>query len=681
MPETLIPELPATPDPDAPASASANLAVQRLAAGESAALAIPLHLDRAQSNGERLEIPVSIASEAIIDDPWLGPVKWSMDASAVDLSRASAHGIPVLEMHERDLPIGRVFGPRVENGRLIGTLRFSRSDKGQKIYADCVDGILTDTSVGAIITAVREESSHLVAIRWQPREVSLVDTGADPSVGVFRQQAAPAPVAPLEFSPAQLADIRLAVAEALPALQRASLEPHSAVAQSAMADHAASAVHTLTEQSIMSESPNKAAASAPDSASHVEMGVNRAAENTKAIMQLAEFVHQKHPEMGIMRLAEECATFERPFEEFRAQTWEMLRSHQAANPKIAAAQPDLGLSAKETRSFSIVRAALAQLTGDWKRAGFELECSRAIAEDLGKAPRGFFVPTEVQRQMGAQSLQRTQSVGDPTAGGFIVSQDYRGDLFVEALRAQSVAMMAGVRSMPGLVGNVTIPVQTGSATFGWIQEGVDGSSSALSFGAINMAPRTIAGAVPMTRRLLMQSSPAIEQLVRQDLITGAALALDDAILEGSGHSGVPLGISNHPSINTSTITSATTPDWDEMVEFETTVATDNALGGRLAFITTPAIRGILKTKSKDTGSGLFVLEGGEVNGYPVYVSTQLATSAILFGDWTQIMVGFWGVLDVKADESTLAASGGLVLRAFQDADVAIRHAVAFCKNV
>jgi len=123
----------------------------------------------------------------------------------------------------------------------------------------------------------------------------------------------------------------------------------------------------------------------------------------------------------------------------------------------------------------------------------------------------------VQRQMGAVSLQR-QSVGDPTAGGFIVAQDYRGDLFVEALRAQSVAMQAGVRTLPGLQGNVTIPVQTGSATFSWIQEGANGVDSNLTFGAINLAPRTISGAVPMTRRLLAQSSPAIEQLVRMDLV-------------------------------------------------------------------------------------------------------------------------------------------------------------------
>ena len=635
---------------------SRALALDRLRQTGASPLSIPLILDRAAADPDKLEVMVSIASDAIVDDARLGPVMLSMDPQAVNLDTARERGIPVLEMHERDLPVGRVFRPRIEDGRLVGTLRFSRTEKGQKLYLDCVDGIITDTSVGAIITAVREEPSHLVAIRWTPREVSLVDTGADQSVGINRKaDNAPA----TDALPTSLYELARAIKESFHQPADTAINPQK--------------VTTMSE-------PHQAAETAQGSAQTISIGVDRSAENTKAIMGLAEYIHARHPEMNVMRLAEDFGQFDRPFEDFKREAWEMLRKHQELNPKSAAPTPEIGLSDKEQKQFSIVRAALAQLTGDWKKAGFELECSRAISENLGRAPRGFYVPSEVQRNMGAMSLQRTQSVGDPTLGGFIVSQDYRGDLFVEALRAQSVAMMAGVRTMPGLQGNVTIPVQTGSASFGWIAEGVDGTASNLTFSAINMAPRTVAGAVPMTRRLLMQSSPAIEQLVRQDLVTGAALALDDAILEGNGHSGVPLGIANHPSINTVTVTSATSPDWDEMVEFETKVAEDNALNGSLRFITTPGIRGILKTKSKDTGSGLFVLEGNEVNGYPLMVSNQLTANAILFGDWSQIMVGFWGVLDIKADESTLAASGGLVLRAFQDVDVAIRHAVAFAKN-
>ncbi len=615
-----------------------NVATQPSPA-EPSHLAIPLTLTRAEANGETMEIPCSFASDAIIDDPWLGAVQLSMDPTAIDLSEALTRGIPVMEMHERDLPVARVRDVRLEGGRLLGTIRFSRSDKGKKLYLDCVDGILTDTSVGASISAVREEANHLIALRWKPNEVSLVDRGADANVGINRRHANHNPVSP-------------------PVAPEAAPIPQ--------------------EDNAMADQPKSAEIQVSASATPPATGISRAAEQDQAIMGLAEYIHARHPDTEIMRMAEDFSQFGRGFEEFRNEAWKIIkRAQELAPPVQAAPQPDIGLSQGEAKQFSIVRAALAQLTGDWKKAGFELECSRAIADQLGKAPRGFFVPAEVQRQMGAMSLQR-QSVGDPTAGGFIVSQDYRGDLFVEALRAQSVAMQAGVRTLPGLVGNVTIPVQTGSATFSWIQEGGNGTDSNLTFGAINLAPRTISGAVPMTRRLLAQSSPSIEMLVRQDLVKGAALALDAAILEGSGHSGVPLGITNHASINTTAISTDASPTWAEMVSFEQEVSSDNAMGSSMAYITTPAIVGHCKTTSKDTGSGLMIQVGDSINGYRVYTTTQLTTSRIIFGDWSQVLVGLWGVLDIKADESTLAASGGLVLRAFQDADVGIRHAVAFC---
>ncbi|MFZ1538216.1 MAG: hypothetical protein WAT23_12625, partial [Chromatiaceae bacterium] len=353
-------------------------------------LAIPLTLTRAEANAETMEIPCSFASDAILDDPWLGKVQLSMDPTAVDLDEAIARGIPVMEMHERDLPVGRVRDVRLESNRLLGTIRFSRSDKGKKLYLDCVDGILTDTSVGASISAVREEANHLIALRWKPNEVSLVDRGADSGVGINRRH------------------------------------PHSVPPPAALP-----AVPSPQEDHPMADQPKSAEAQVSAAATPPATGINRAAEQDQAIMGLAEYINKRHPETEIMRLAEDFSQFGRGFEEFRSEAWGIVKRAQELAPKQAAPQPDLGLNAKETRQFSIVRAALAQLTGDWQKAGFELECSRAIADQLGKAPRGFFVPAEVQRQMGAVSLQR-QSVGDPTGGGFIVAQDYRGDLFVEA---------------------------------------------------------------------------------------------------------------------------------------------------------------------------------------------------------------------------------------------------------
>jgi HK97 family phage major capsid protein len=345
----------------------------------------------------------------------------------------------------------------------------------------------------------------------------------------------------------------------------------------------------------------------------------------------------------------------------------MLSEHQSKQPAVSA-PAELGLTRQEAQQFSIVRAVNAYQTNNWTKAGFERDCSRAVAERLGRDARGFYVPLEVQR---------TMSVGDASTGGYLVGDTHRADLFIEALRARSIGMQAGVRMLDGLVGNVNVPKHTGNATFYWLSEGEDVTTSDVTVGQISMRPRTVAGAVPMTRRLMMQSSPSVEQLVREDLMTGAALAIDRAIFEGDGVK-EPLGIFNHADINTVAVATDGSPTWLEALDFEGEVETDNALAGSLNWVTTPTVKANMKGTSKDTGSGQFVCsENNIANGYPVLVSTQLASNRLGFGDWSQIIVGMWGVLDVKPDEAALAASGGLVLRVFQDADVGIRHAQAF----
>lgn len=587
------------------------------------ACAIPLTIDRLAGNAEALELPVSFASERIIDDPWSGPLRLSLDPTHVDLRQAAERGIPVRVMHERGLPPARVVDVRIEGDKLRGTMRFSQSVRGRELYRDAADGILTDTSVGAVIYEVREEPDHLVATRWRPREVSLVDEGADQSVGLNR--AAP------HLIPTSI--------PAAPAAKPQEDLPMPAENLEQIAETQRSAAATASE---------------------------RPREEIN-IRELAAYAHKRAPELGVDRMADDAIAFGRPFEEFRAQVWQLLSARQAQQP-AAATPAELGLTPQETREFSIVRAARAYLARDWKGAGFELECSRAVAERLGREAKGFFVPLEVQRTMTA---------GNAAAGGYLVGTEHRADMFIEALRASAIAFRAGVRTLPGLVGNVSIPKQTSNATFAWIAEGADVALTDLALGAVTLTPRTISGGVPMTRKLLQQSSPAVEMLVREDLIRGAAMAIDDAVFEGSGSAGQPLGIANHGDINTVAVSTDGTPTWAEVVGFESAVAADDALGGSLAYVTTPTVRGNMKVTSKDTGSGLFVASGNEANGYPVLTSTRLTANALLFGDWSQIIVGFWGVLDVKPDEATLAASGGLILRAFQDCDVAIRHAQAF----
>jgi HK97 family phage major capsid protein len=50
---------------------------------------------------------------------------------------------------------------------------------------------------------------------------------------------------------------------------------------------------------------------------------------------------------------------------------------------------------------------------------------------------------------------------------------------------------------------------------------------------------------------------------------------------------------------------------------------------------------------------------------------------MLFGNFSDLIIGQWGVLDVLVDPYTLGTSGGIRIRVIQDVDVAIRHAESF----
>jgi HK97 family phage major capsid protein len=177
---------------------------------------------------------------------------------------------------------------------------------------------------------------------------------------------------------------------------------------------------------------------------------------------------------------------------------------------------------------------------------------------------------------------------------------------------------------------------------------------------------------------MLQSSLDVENLIRDDLAKSMAIAIDDGALEGSGSSGNPTGITNTSGINTVSLSSAAAPTFAEMVSIETAVAVDNALVGDLAYIINPTNFGTLKTTAKDSGSGLFVAENGQVNGYPVVVSNQLTANNYVFGNFNDLLIGFFGGLDITVDPFTNSTSGTVRIVALQSVDVAVRHAVSFC---
>jgi HK97 family phage major capsid protein len=195
-----------------------------------------------------------------------------------------------------------------------------------------------------------------------------------------------------------------------------------------------------------------------------------------------------------------------------------------------------------------------------------------------------------------------------------------------------------------------------------------------------MSPKGLAAFTDYSRRLLLQSSIDVENMIRNDFARIMALEADRAGLYGTGGANQPLGLLNTTGIGTQTITGTGT--FAEYIGMETDIGVDNADAGALRYIVNAATRGGLKSTEKATGTAQFVYERmngqDEINGYPVITSNQLQSNDCVFGDFSQMVMGFWSGLDLMVDPYAGATAGNVRIIAMQDMDIAVRQPTAFC---
>jgi HK97 family phage major capsid protein len=397
------------------------------------------------------------------------------------------------------------------------------------------------------------------------------------------------------------------------------------------------------------------------------------AEARKAAQRNAAQIVELGAKHSRSDLAQKAIAEGRSIEEFRGELLDVIGSTRALEEK------EIGMSKREVKRFSLLRAihALANPTDRraQEAAAFEFECSQAAAKAYGRTAQGILLPAEVLR-----NWKRDLNSSDEAA---LFTDDFRGGDFIDALRNASSVMQAGATMLSGLSGDVKIPKKTGVASTGWISsEGGAASESEMTVGSVSMTPKTLGAFTDITRQLMIQSSLDVEALVRDDLAQSIALAIDLGALAGSGSSGQPTGIKNTGGINVVDFGAAPDliPTYAQVVELETKVREDNALGNGGAYIANATMYGALKSVEKAANTAQFVVEpGGTMNGYRTVVSNQVASGDLYFGDFrNNLLIGMFGGLDIVVDPYTASTSGTVRIAALQSCDVAVRHATAFC---
>ena len=409
---------------------------------------------------------------------------------------------------------------------------------------------------------------------------------------------------------------------------------------------------------------------------------------------------------GQVELAEKCIDEGATVAEFNKRLLDALPGAKAPaqlNSPEARDDKNIGLSNREMNDFSFVRLIRAQAFGGkqpqfLKDAAFELEACRTAEEDYeGKRLGGFVIPTdmlahnrrdlvhnqrivdELTKRIASHPMYAQRVLTEGVAGASTIAEDLLSGSFIDLLRNSQVLTALGVTRMPGLQGDVAIPRQATEGTAFWLAtDETDITESTPTLDQVTLVPRNVGAMEIYTRQLLMQSSVAIEALIRSDIATTLAIEIDRAGLYGSGASGQPTGVANTSGIGAPGSFTGPVPTYAEVVEFESTVAASNALMGNLAYLVEPPMRGSLKTTEKATDTAVFVWEpGNTINGYRTEVSNQVVSGDVFFANWSDLLQGEWGGLEVLADPFTLGARFNVRIIAIWTTDFAVRHPESF----
>lgn len=623
-------------------------------------------LERAQADDE--EISLAISSEAPYER-WFGIEILGHKASEVDLSRLADGRHPLLINHDADRQVGVIAAAEIGEDRVLrGRARMSKSKLGQEIRQDIKDGIRTLVSVGYMVDQMVELEKAADGSLTEKRALTWAEFEAEQRAlhgDNFYRAAVPAARAKGEEPPVFRVTKWTPFEASLVAVPADTTVGVGRSAEKAEVKQQRNPQITLKEHPMTEKVEKK-----PD-----ELERDRVTGIVALAEAYSKYVGQKDVADAIRN--------GRSVEQFKDV---VLQKMESSHTDTSAMQ--IGMSKKEAQRYSLGRALVAAVTGDWSKAGLERECSQALEKMWGRSPEGFFMPYDIFR--------RDFNVGTTTEAGNLVATDMRGDLYVDALRNAMVLAGLGLRILPGLTSNIDLPRKASVTSVARLTEIGSASETQPLTAKVTLSPKRVGGYVEVSKQALIQSSMSLESMIRDDLLMSAAVELEDQILNGNGTSPNILGIRNYTTIGSTTAgANGAAPTWANFVDLESACANSNAEPDRLAgYVSNTKTRG--KLKQTQMGTNLpFIWQNGStpVNGYRFAVtnnvpsnltkgtSITVCSAAIFSSDWSMGVAGLFGAPDVVVDPYSKADTGQVKITLNQFSDFGIRQPAAFAKIV
>lgn len=662
---------------------------------------------------EARTVELSFSSETAVER-WWGREVLSHDAGCADLVRINSGGC-LLWGHDPDDVLGvveRAWIGADRKGRAL--VRFGKDVRGEWAMQQVIDKIVRNVSfmytaddyVAEVGDPDRYSSDDVYTARtWCVYEISLLSIPADYSVGVGRSADPPqsrvhvdvrvrgSPAAP----PAASAGDRT---EATPP---ATPPESSSLGEEPMRNFRTTRLHNAVVDAIgtgQSSGGQAGGAQPPDL-----VGAER--QRVSDIVALCR-LHSLPAETTDSMIKNGLT-----IGEARGEVLNHLQRTNPQKPSVSLGNnPNPDMSEREARSYSFLRALRAAASGDWSQAGFEREVSGEIAKRTGKGAsgQGFFMPSNLPfapseehlrawRMLGKNSQTRATYQVSAGTGGNLVATNLLSDQWIEVLRNRLVTAMLGARYLTGLEGNIDIPRQITQTQTYWVGESGAPTQSEGTFDKVQLRPKTIGALSKMSRLMMMQSSPAIEMLAREDLLAVMALGIDLAALSGPGTGNAPTGIVNQAGVG-SVIggTNGANLTFDHIIQLQYATKNANAPQGSTGYALNSKSIGYLSTQKATTGQYLWDPQGGLTNDSPdklkgrYYAESQQLRNTLtkgsaagicseaIYGDWQELLIASWGITEIVLNPFGTVndfAAGDVWLRALQTMDIGVRHGASF----
>jgi len=589
---------------------------------------------------ETREVELSFSSEEPYER-WWGVEVLGHKSGEVDLTWLASGRAPFLSNHDAQRQVGVVSRAWLDSrsGRGRAVVRFGRSQQAQEEMRDAADGVRVNVSVGyeirelELVSKEGDNATYRVT-DWLPLECSLVSIPADMTVGLGRSVTS-------AESPAPASAPRVSV----PAQPRSE--------------------QTMTQ-----------ATQAP------ETGDAKFRENVATIQRLADQFGQHLKAGDVARVIAEGANPQ--------AINDLIMQRLQSGATDTTTMVGLGASKKETQQYSFLRAIQAQLPGAAAESGFEREVSREISKRVGREAEGIFIPADVLYGRGRE--QRDFNVATGTQAGNLVQTSVMADMFTDVLRPAMVLMQAGITVLPGLRGNVSIPRKSVAGTLLALTEVQAGTETEPATTLPTLSPKRISAYTEPSKQAIIQSEVGIEAMIRDDLVTGAAVLIENQLINGDGNAPNARGIRFVSGIGSVVGGAAGLAlAWLHVTGLEAACANANAgMTDRAGYVTNTKV--VNKAKNTQKAADLpFIWDGGPnpLNGYRAMITNNVpsnlvkggsgavCSSAIFSSDWSMFVLGLFGGLDVTVDPYSLATTGQVRITLNQFFDALCRQPGAF----